>query len=119
MAKNKLKSYGRFELLELIYNMRRENQELTQRCHELQKRMEELRTEYEHHIEELRMQGAAKDLQVRMKKIEEQVHLLSQLTSLEVDLSDIQVPEELLQEVEQNRQIQQQQQQQPDREEEQ
>ena len=28
MAKNMLKSYGRFELLELIYNMRKENLEL-------------------------------------------------------------------------------------------
>ncbi len=108
MAKNKLKSYGRFELLELIYNMRRENAELTQRCHEMQKRMEELRTEYEHHIEELRMQGAAKDLQVRMKKIEEQVQLLQRLTSLEVDLTDIEVPQELLDEVEQQKAAQQQ-----------
>ena len=37
-------------------------------------------------IEELRMQGAAKDLQIRMKKIEEQLRLLQRLTSVDVDL---------------------------------
>ena len=32
------------------------------------------------------MQGAAKDLQIRMKKIEEQLRLLQKLTSVDVDL---------------------------------
>ena len=104
MAKNNLKNYGRFELLELIYNLRKENDELIERNRQLRKRVEEIRTEYEHHIDELRMQGAAKDLQVRMKKIEEQVLLLQQLTSMEVDIGDISVPDELLTEVEQARQ---------------
>ena len=34
MARNMLKNYGRFELLELIYNMRKENLELKERCAE-------------------------------------------------------------------------------------
>ena len=82
MAKNMLKSYGRFELLELIYNMRKENLELKERCEAAERKVIEIREQtdkqldyarrdYENRIEELRMQGAAKDLQIRMKKIEE------------------------------------------------
>ena len=35
------------------------------------------------------MQGAAKDLQIRMKKIEEQLRLLQKLTSVDVDLPEL------------------------------
>ena len=88
MAKNNLKSFSRFELLELIYNLRKENQELAQKCEDLTRKIEEAHAEYERRIEELRMEGAAKDLQVRMKKIEEQLQLLQKLTSLEDELPE-------------------------------
>lgn len=99
MPKNMLKNYGRFELLELIYNMRKENLELKQRCEaaeqkvreireETDKQLERARVDYEQRIEELRMQGAAKDLQIRMKKIEEQLVLLQRLTTENIDLTD-------------------------------
>ena len=100
MAKNRLKNFTRFDLLELIYNLRKENQVLYDRNVELVQRVEEIRAEYERHIDEMRMQGAAKDLQVRMKKIEEQVQLLQQLTSMEYDdMPEVSVPEELLAEM--------------------
>ena len=99
MAKNRLKNFTRFDLLELIYNLRKENQVLYDRNVELVQRVEEIRAEYERHIDEMRMQGAAKDLQVRMKKIEEQVQLLQQLTSMEFDVPEVGVPEELLAEM--------------------
>ena len=97
MPRNMLKNYGRFELLELIYNMRKENLELKQRCEaaeqrvkeireETDKQLERARTDYEQRIEELRMQGAAKDLQIRMKKIEEQLVLLQRLTTENIDV---------------------------------
>ena len=100
MARNMLKNYGRFELLELIYNMRKENLELKQRCEEAEQRAKEIReetdrqlerarTDYEQRIEELRMQGAAKDLQIRMKKIEEQLVLLQRLTTENIDLPGV------------------------------
>ena len=99
MPKNMLKNYGRFELLELIYNMRKENLELKQRCEaaeqkvreireETDKQLERARVDYEQRIEEQRMQGAAKDLQIRMKKIEEQLVLLQRLTTENIDLTD-------------------------------
>ena len=37
MPKNMLKSYGRFELLELIYSMRKENLDLKERCEAAEK----------------------------------------------------------------------------------
>jgi predicted nuclease with TOPRIM domain len=89
MAKNNLKSFSRFELLELIYNLRKENQELTKKCEDLTRQMEEAHAEYERRLEELRMEGAARDLQVRMKKIEEQLQLLQKLTSLEDELPGV------------------------------
>jgi len=106
MAKNMLKSYGRFELLELIYTMRKENLELKERCEAAEKQVVELRLEtekkldlarrdYENRIEELRMQGAAKDLQIRMKKIEEQLRQIQRLTSIDVDLRDMPTEEEI------------------------
>ena len=72
MPKNMLKSYGRFELLELIYAMRKENLDLKERCEAAEKQVVEIkmqtekqldnaRRDYENRIEELRMQGAAKD----------------------------------------------------------
>ena len=99
MARNMLKNYGRFELLELIYNMRKENIELKERCAEAEKQVLDIRAQaekqldnarrdYENRIEELRMQGAAKDLQIRMKKIEEQLVLLQRLTTENIDLTD-------------------------------
>ena len=112
MARNMLKNYGRFELLELIYNMRKENLELKERCEAAEKEVLDIRTEtnrqldnarrdYENRIEELRMQGAAKDLQIRMKKIEEQLRMIQRLTSVDIDLKDMPTEEEIEQLVEQ------------------
>lgn len=106
MPKNMLKSYGRFELLELIYAMRKENLELKERCETAEKQVVEIkmqtekqldnaRRDYENRIEELRMQGAAKDLQIRMKKIEEQLRLMQKLTSFEVNPEDLPSQEEV------------------------
>ena len=106
MPKNALKNLGRFELLELIYSMRKENMELKERCEAAEKQVVELRLEtekkldlarrdYENRIEELRMQGAAKDLQIRMKKIEEQLRQIQRLTSIDVDLKDMPTEEEI------------------------
>ena len=106
MAKNMLKSYGRFELLELIYNMRKENLELREHCEaaerqvvevrmQTEKQLDNARRDYENRIEELRMQGAAKDLQIRMKKIEEQLRLMQRLTSVDIDVSDMPSEEEI------------------------
>mgnify|MGYP006988982096 FL=1 len=106
MARNMLKNYGRFELLELIYNMRKENLELRERCAaaekqvvdlkmQTEKQLDNARRDYENRIEELRMQGAAKDLQIRMKKIEEQLHLMQQLTSVDIELPDLPTESEI------------------------
>ena len=106
MAKNMLKSLGRFELLELIYTMRKENLELKERCEAAERKVVEIREQtdkqldyarrdYENRIEELRMQGAAKDLQIRMKKIEEQLRLLQKLTMVDIDLSELPTEEEI------------------------
>ena len=106
MPKNMLKNYGRFELLELIYNMRKENLELKERCanaeqqvveirNQTEKQLDNARRDYENRIEELRMQGAAKDLQIRMKKIEEQLRLMQRLTSIDIDLPDMPTEEEI------------------------
>ena len=112
MPKNMLKSYGRFELLELIYTMRKENLELKERCEAAEKQVVEIkmqtekqldnaRRDYENRIEELRMQGAAKDLQIRMKKIEEQLRMIQRLTSVDVDLTEMPTEEEIEQLVDQ------------------
>ena len=112
MGKNMLKNYGRFELLELIYNMRKENLELKERCEAAERQVVEIRMQtekqldfarrdYENRIEELRMQGAAKDLQIRMKKIEEQLRLLQKLTSVDIDLPEMPTEEEIEQVAEQ------------------
>ena len=106
MAKNMLKSLGRFELLELIYTMRKENLELKERCEAAERKVVEIREQtdkqldyarrdYENRIEELRMQGAAKDLQIRMKKIEEQLRLLQKLTMVDIDLPALPTEEEI------------------------
>ena len=111
MAKNMLKSLGRFELLELIYTMRKENLELKERCEAAERKVVEIREQtdkqldyarrdYENRIEELRMQGAAKDLQIRMKKIEEQLRLLQKLTMVDIDLSELPTEEDIEQVVE-------------------
>ena len=84
MAKERLKRMGRFELLELIYQLKKSNEELTLRCRNAEKQLETLnressqreeqvRREYEQRIDELRMQGSAKDLQKRLKLIEQQL----------------------------------------------
>ena len=73
---------GRFELLQLMYQRKKSNEELTLRCRELEKQLDtlkrdtsqredKLRRDYEQRIDEIRMQGSAKDLQQRMKKIEQ------------------------------------------------
>ena len=52
------------------------------------------------------MQGAAKDLQIRMKKIEEQLRLMQKLTSFEVNPDDLPSQEEVTQlakEIEENK----------------
>ena len=106
MARNMLKNYGRFELLELIYNMRKENLELKERCAAAEKQVVDIKThaekqldnarrDYESRIEELRMQGAAKDLQIRMKKIEEQLRMIQRLTSADIDLSEMPTEDEI------------------------
>ena len=87
---------GRFELLQLIYQMKKSNEELTLRCREAEKevdalkkegsqREDKLRREYEQRIDELRMQGSAKDLQQRMKKLEQQLLSFQLLTEQEPD----------------------------------
>ena len=50
MAKNMLKSYGRFELLELIYSMRKENLELKERCDAAENEVVEVRRQTEKSI---------------------------------------------------------------------
>ena len=51
MAKNMLKNLGRFELLELIYNMRKEIAELTERCEKAEKAATEARADADRQIE--------------------------------------------------------------------
>ena len=91
VAKTKLKRMDRFELLELLYNMRKANLELTERLEAAEKTIEELkkeadqraeavRAEYVQRIDELRMQGAASELQKRMKEIEEQLTAFQRIT---------------------------------------
>ena len=74
----------RFELLELIYNMRKANLDLEERLQAAEKKIEELKTEadqrveavraeYVQRLDDLRMQGSAKELQKRMREIEEQL----------------------------------------------
>ena len=94
MAKTKLKRMDRFELLELLYNMRKANLELTERLEaaeqkiqalekEADERAEAVRAEYVQRIDELRMQGAASELQKRMKEIEEQLIAFQRITGRE------------------------------------
>ncbi|MBR3017581.1 MAG: hypothetical protein IKH57_10985 [Clostridia bacterium] len=94
MAREKLRRMGRFELLQLIFAMKKSNEELTLRCRDAEKQLDTLkretsqredriRREFEQRIDELRMQGSAKDLQVRVKKIEQQIHEIQLLTEKE------------------------------------
>ena len=94
MAKTKLKRMDRFELLELLYNMRKANVDLTERLEaaeqkiqalekEADTRAEAVRAEYVQRIDELRMQGAASELQKRMKEIEEQLTAFQRITGME------------------------------------
>lgn len=91
MAKTKLKRMDRFELLELLYNMRKANLDLTERLEAAEKKIEELkkeadqrvldvRSEYVQRLDDLRMQGSARDLQKRMNEIEEQLIMFQQLS---------------------------------------
>ena len=91
VAKTKLKRMDRFELLELIYNMRKVNLDLTERLEAAEKKIEELKTEadqrvedvraeYVQRLDDLRMQGAAKELQKRMNEIEEQLIAFQRVT---------------------------------------
>ena len=54
MAKNMLKNYGRFELLELIYNMRKENLELKERCDAAERQVVEIRMQTEKQLDNAR-----------------------------------------------------------------
>ena len=94
VAKTKLKRMDRFELLELLYNMRKANVDLTERLEaaeqkiqalekEADARAEAVRAEYVQRIDELRMQGAASELQKRMKEIEEQLTAFQRITGME------------------------------------
>lgn len=94
----------RFELLELIYNMRKVNLDLTERLEAAEKRIEELkkeadqrvldvRSEYVQRLDDLRMQGAAKDLQKRMKEIEEQLIMFQQITGKGTPSANQKTPE--------------------------
>ena len=91
MANTKLKRMDRFELLEMIYNMRKANLDLTERLEAAEKKIEDIkqeadkrvdavRAEYTLRIDDLRMQGAAKDLQKRMNEIEEQLIAFQRIT---------------------------------------
>ena len=51
MPKNMLKSYGRFELLELIYTMRKENLELKERCEAAEKQVVEIKMQTEKQLD--------------------------------------------------------------------
>ena len=103
MAREKLRRMGRFELLQLIYALKKSNEELTLRCRDAEKQLDTLkretsqredriRREFEMRIDDLRMQGSAKDLQVRVKKIEEQIHEIQLLTEKE-DFGEEEFPE--------------------------
>ena len=94
MATDKLKRMGRFELLQLIYQLKKGNEELTLRCREAERKFDALKKEsaereerlcrdYERRIDEFRMQGSAKDLQRRVKKIEEQIQAIQQTSDQE------------------------------------
>ncbi len=91
MANTKLKRMDRCELLELIYNMRKANLELTERLEAAEKKIEDMkkeadqrveavRAEYVQRLDDLRMQGAAKELQKRMSEIEEQLIAFQRVT---------------------------------------
>ena len=66
MAKNMLKSYGRFELLELIYNMRNENLELRERCEKAEKQAEETKIAAEKQLETARKDHGRTSYQYQM-----------------------------------------------------
>ena len=93
MARNMLKNYGRFELLELIYNMRKENLELKERCAEAEKQVVEIKLQTEKQLD-----YARRDYENR---IEEQLRLLQKLTSVDIDLPDMPTEEEIDQVAEQ------------------
>lgn len=99
MARERLRRMGRFELLQLIYAMKKSNEELTLRCRdaenqldtlkrETSQREDRIRREFEQRIDELRMQGSAKDLQVRVKKIEQQIQEIQLLAEKEGLMTD-------------------------------
>ncbi len=94
----------RFELLELIYNMRKVNLDLTERLEAAEKKIEELkkeadqrvldvRSEYVQRLDDLRMQGAAKELQKRMSEIEEQLIMFQQITGKGIPSANQETPE--------------------------
>ena len=100
---------GRFELLQLIFALKKSNEELTLRCRDAEKQLDTLkretsqredriRREFEQRIDELRMQGSAKDLQKRVKKIEEQIHEIQLLAEKEGLVTEGTVEETVVQE---------------------
>lgn len=89
MAKINLKRMGRFELLEMLYEMRKKNLEMTQIVKETRKRADEIqatldqrveavRAEYEKQLEELRQNNSSAQLQERLKSIEQQLTMYQQ-----------------------------------------
>ena len=94
MAKEKLNRMGRFELLQLSYQIKKSNEELTLRFREAERQIdnlkrdnaeqeERLRRNFDQRLDEIRMQGAAKDLQERMKKLEQQLLFFQQQATQE------------------------------------
>lgn len=96
---------GRFELLQLIYRLKKSNEELTLRLRDTEKQLdtlkrdsaqreEKLSREFDQRLDEIRMQGAAKDLQARMKKIEQQLLAFQLLAEKEgAETEDTAVPQ--------------------------
>ena len=54
VAKERLKRMGRFELLELIYQLKKSNEELTLRCREAEKQLDTLTRESTQREEKVR-----------------------------------------------------------------
>ena len=54
MPKNMLKNFSRFDLLELIYNMRKENLDLKERCDSAEKQVQEIKAETEKQLDNAR-----------------------------------------------------------------
>ena len=100
MAKINLKRMGRFELLEMLYEMRKKNLEMTQIVKETRKRADEIqatldqrveavRAEYEKQLEELRQNNSSAQLQERLKSIEQQLNMYQQVVAVGSTVHDV------------------------------